>query len=238
MKDCGFVKVSARFDNINNKNTAIGYAFDRHGNYVFPKDARYEVAVNLPFPFGRLVSPIEYGIFLGYGCKSCGFEYDGYYEFGSPCKNCGRRTVVSLTRPPHDKMRNIPHIHGNYWVFELHILDYDVSVALGEFLGIDFDSQLRFSCKGSWHNFCNDSSGFDICHVSCLNRLIETSIKEKVKGIDLFMKLYPDEGKVLCGYGRNYKVFKYWKDGELRPVSEYFVSRSKGIPVHGYVTRR
>jgi len=163
--------------------------------------------------FGYLSSSVEYGRFSGYVCSSCGFGYEGFYAFGSPCSKCGvKDSVVSL-------VRGKPHIHGKFWVFELHVLDHDVAVTLGEFLGVKFDDMLRFSCKGSWHNFRNDSSGFDICHVNCLDNLIHERVNSGLSGSDLFMRLYPDEGKVLNGCN---KIVQYWKNSELKPITEYF----------------
>jgi len=168
-----------------------------------------------------MVSPVEYGWFVEYVCGVCGFSFGRSWQWDSPCPKCGcGKTDVKCVGNPHK--------HGKFWVFELHILDRDVAVTLGEFLGVDFVNQLGFSCKGSWHNFRNDSSGFDVCHVDCLNSLIETRIKENIKGIDLFMNQYPEEGKVLTG---NNKVVQYWKNSQLRHVSEFYASRGKGIPV-------
>jgi len=168
-----------------------------------------------------LTSSVDFGLFVAYGCEACGFEYDGFYEFGSPCKRCGSKSVVSLTK-------GNPHEHGKYWVFQLHILNHEVAVTLGEFLGVEFDNQLRFSCKGSWHNFRNDSSGFDVCHVNCLNDLIETRIKENVSGLNLFMANYPEEGKVMLG---NNKFVKCWINGEVLSPPDYFARKGKGVPV-------
>ena len=165
--------------------------------------------------FGSMSSSVEYGRFVCYTCVKCGSNFD-YYPFGSPCPTCGadKDSVISLTK-------GYPHIHGKFWVFELHVLDHDVAVTLGEFLGVRFDDMMRFSCKGSWHNFRNDSSGFDICHVNCLDNLIRERVETGLTGQELFMRLYPEEGKVLNG---NNKIIKYWKNSELKDVSEYFDS--------------
>lgn len=152
---------------------------------------------------GRLVSPIEYGRFDEYVCGKCGFGFGRVWQWGNKCPKCGARDTIS-------KCFGNPHIHGKHWIFELHILDYPVSVALGEFLGVRFDEQLKFSCKGSWHNFRNDSSGFDICHVDCLNNLIDARIRENIIGEELFKAQYPEKGKILTG---NNKIIKEWKNG-------------------------
>lgn len=169
--------------------------------------------------FGNIWSPVQYGVFQQMICADCVRPFVGVWG-SNPCKFCGSKKV----KP---QVEGNPHKHG-FWVFELHILDHNVAVALGELLGVEFDNQLRFSCKGSWHNFRNDSSGFDVCHVSCLNDLIETRMVEGLRGQELFMSIFPEEGKVLTG---NNRVIQYWKNSRLRPVSEYFLSRGKGIPV-------
>lgn len=220
----GSVELFACFDGLG-RNASVRHAFSRwDGSFGYPSDARYEIEVDLPFPIGRLISPVEHGIFLGYQCSNCGFEYEGYYRFGSSCKICGQKSVKV-------KVDGSPHIHGDYWVFELHVLDPSVSVALGELLGVDYDRQLRFSCKGSWHNFRNDGSGFDVCHMDCLSRVIDSAIQDNLRGLELFKSLYPEEGKIVSGYGQKQEVVKYWKDTELRPISEYFSKIGIGCPV-------
>lgn len=169
---------------------------------------------------GRMWSEVEFGQFVSMVCAECGEDMRGKVWGVDACPKCGGLKVVA-------KVRGKPHVHGKYWVFELHILNHDASVTLGELLGVEFDNQLRFSCKGSWHNFRNDSSGFDVCHVNCLNDLIETRIKKDVSGIDLFMANYPEEGKVMLG---NNKFVKCWIEGEVLTPSEYFVRTGKGIP--------
>jgi len=164
---------------------------------------------------GRMISLIEYGRFDEYVCKNCGFGFGRKWFWCDPCPKCGSRDTSS-------KCLGNPHVHGKFWIFELHILDHSVAVTLGEFLGVEFDNQLRYSCKGSWHNFRNDSSGFDVCHVNCLNDLIDMRIRNNLRGEALFMANYPKEGKILLG---NNKIIKYWKNGIFRPKSEYFEAR-------------
>ena len=161
---------------------------------------------------GRLTSVTPYGLFVDYKCKSCGFEYEGsFYLLHSPCKKCGQPTVEVVP------LGN-PHINKRYWVFQLHLQGYKVRETLGELLGVTVDNQLHFSCKGSWHNFDNNSSGFDICHVNCLNDLIETRIKKNLRGLELFMNNYPEEGKVLTG---NNVDKQCWINGKTLPCEEY-----------------
>lgn len=165
--------------------------------------------------YGRLNSVVEFGRFLRYECSDCGVVAN---RFGYPCERCGKKSV-------HSVASGNAHKHGEY-VFELHVLDHDVAVTLGEFLGVRFDNQLGFSGFGSWHNWRNDSSGFDICHVNCLDNLIHERVSSGLSGTDLFMKVYPKEGKMFNGAN---KVLGYWRDGQLASVNDYFVSKGKGI---------
>jgi len=193
------------------------------GNFLYPPESRYEIDLDLPFPIGRISSPVEYGVLKDVVCGSCGYSMFGKAWEVDPCPECGSLKVKA-------DVLGKPHQHG-LWVFELHVLDEKTQHILGELLNIDYDRQLRFSGKGSWHQWSNDGSGFDICHLRCLDRALIHHFQDNLSGLNLFMKLYPDEGKVLNGYGKKFKVFKYWKDGELRPISEYFVKSGIGCPV-------
>lgn len=197
--------------------------FSSQGSFLYPSESQYEIELNLPYPIGRLVSPVEHGELLDVVCAKCGHSMSGKTWEVDPCPECGCLKV----KPD---VLGKPHLHG-IWVFELHVLDEKTQFILGEIFDIDYDRQLRFSGKGSWHSWSCDGSGFDICHIRCLDRALKLHFVDGLTGLDLFMKMYPDEGKVLNGYGQEFKVFKYWKDGELRPVSEYFVKSGIGCPV-------
>lgn len=196
---------------------------DRVPIYNFPSDAKYRIEIDLPYPIGNLVSEIEYGVFVDVVCAKCGNSMFGKQWGTEPCELCGSVNVTP-------SVKGAPHCHGN-WVLEVHILDEKVQNVLGEILGTEYDRQLRIYGKGSWHQFTNDGSGFDICHVRCLDKALYTRFTENISGLPLFMKLYPQEGKLLNGYGQNFKVYKYWVNGELRPISEYFVKKGIGCPV-------
>lgn len=201
--------------------------------FGFPEGAKYEAVIDLNDRFiGQLVSPVEFGEFRFYGCSFCGYKFldsEGnrlYYKFGSPCLRCKRFRVRSICD-------GSPHIHGKYYAFQLHIQDLKVRDALGEFLGIDRDRMLGFSCRGSFHNHRNDQSGYDVCHVNCLDELIDIRIKKGLTGIDLFKFNYPDLGVVFTG---NHDPLAAWKNGdvlsfnELEAVkSEYLDRKARGL---------
>ena len=191
--------------------------FDEFG-FRYPKDAKYRIELDLGMPLREsLESPIECGFFLYYGCPNCGYKFEDkkgkrlYYPFGSLCPKCHKKTVESIC------LGN-PHIHRRYYVFQLHILDLKVRDLLGYFLGADSDSMLGFSCKGSWHNFRNDSSGFDICHKNCLDELIMLRKHTNKTGIELFKHKFSELGVVFTG---NYNSITAWKDGRTLSDSEF-----------------
>lgn len=186
--------------------------------FGYPEDATYELEIDLSYPIGSLYSPIEYGEFLYYGCTRCGYKfYDDEsekklrYNFGDACPRCGKHRVESICDGK-------PHKHRRYYVFQLHILDLKVRDMLSTFLGVDPDSCLGFSCKGSWHNHRFDNSGYDVCHKNCLDELIDFRLRENLRGIDLFIAKYPELGVVFTG---NYDPLTGWKDGEQVSQSEF-----------------
>ncbi len=210
------VKVNVLFESRGSRRANHDYLYCRKVGldsyvYGFPSDVSYEVELDLGYHIGTLRSPIEYGEFLYYGCTSCGYRFFDaesrsrtQYIFGSPCPQCGKHTVHSICD-------GSPHMHRRYYVFQLHILDLSVRDTLSAFLGVDPDSCLGFSCKGSWHNFRNDNSGYDVCHKNCLDNLIHLRIQRNLSGVDLFKTLYPELGVVFTG--KNYPLTG-WKDGE------------------------
>lgn len=216
VREYDYVKVYCLYDYRMSKSARDRYLLrpipDRinESEFGFPVNAKYEVSIDLKNPFiGELVSPLEYGIFLFYGCKSCGYKFldaEGnriFYSFGSPCPRC-KGKIESMCD-------GSPHKHREYYVFQLHIKDLKVRDALGEFLGAERDRLLGFSCKGSWHNFRNDTSGFDVCHLNCLDELIDVRIKKGLTGVDLFKFNYPELGVVYTGA---YDPLTGWKDGK------------------------
>lgn len=162
-------------------------------------------------------SPVEYGRFLRYVYDDIGRQVglvvwsplsgDRFVKFGS------------------EDTKN-PHRHG-IWIFELHVLDHEVSLALGNYLGLPYGYKMW--TKGSWHYFNNDASGFDICHVRCLSKLltavendvcrlrkdtgwtIDEALKHRINGQKLFMKVFPDAGKIQKG---NNRLVAGWLEGE------------------------
>lgn len=187
----------------------------------------HEVDINaVPLLYAPEIKCKEFGTFHGVMCAKCGYNMGGKRWGIDPCPKCG-----SLKVKP--KTEGNPHAHGN-WVFELH-LDEEIESKLCKLLGIRYDPPIDvelYSCYHSWHNFRPDSSGFDICHVNCLDKLIDARINQNLKGDNLFMHVFPKEGKVKQLYARG-KVIRYWENGEYKPLSVYFAKYhpKKHVPV-------
>lgn len=187
--------------------------------YGYPPDAKYYIEILLPNTV--LKSEVEYGEFDVYGCRSCGYRYDDElgnrkkYKFGKPCDRCGQKPVRDENKRIIEGVDSLtfgePHKHG-YFVFQLHILDLKVRDFLGNWLGdLDRDRSLGFWVKGSWHNFVNDFSGFDVCHTNCLGELIDARLSTNLKGYQLMIDKYPEKGLVFTG---NNRLLRAWRDSQ------------------------
>ena len=93
-------------------------------------------------------------------------------------------------------MRNHKHIHNTKEQnIAYHVGDHDLTKFLCNYMGIPYKARL-YLAKG--HFMSTDSSGLDVCHLSCLKRLLDTSIHTGYEGRALLQASFL-RGKMLVG---------------------------------------
>jgi len=93
------------------------------------------------------------------------------------------------------------HYHNNKLEYMYHITDHDLCKFLSNYLGIPYKSRIFL---GKTHFISTDSSGFDFCHINCLEHLLYRSL-EGFEGTELLRRTSLNV-KVLVG---NKTVFKW-----------------------------
>lgn len=125
------------------------------------------------------------------------YRYDGDYTLRPTDSNYRVRKCIQRLR---DKTTPISEGHAHYHnnklqVIRFHIQDLDLCKYLCNLLGLEYRSRIYI---GKGHFISTDSSGLDICHLGCLEQLLDTSIQTQLEGTHLLKKAF-SHGKLLGG---------------------------------------
>lgn len=125
------------------------------------------------------------------------YRYDNDYTL-TPYNRKGevRKCIQRL----HNKTTPITEGHAHYHnnklqVIRFHIGDHDLCKYLCNLLGLEYRSRIYI---GKGHFISTDSSGLDVCHLSCLEQLLDKNIETEREGSWLLQSAF-SHGKLLVG---------------------------------------
>jgi len=125
------------------------------------------------------------------------YRYDNDYTL-TPYNKKGK--VRECIQRLHNKTTPIRegHIHRHNQkeqIIRFHIGDHDLCKYLCNLLGLEYKSRIYL---GRNHYISTDASGLDVCHLGCLEQLLDTSIETEKEGTWLLKSAFI-HGKLLVG---------------------------------------
>jgi len=125
------------------------------------------------------------------------YRYDGDLTLRPTDSNYRLRPCIQRL---HNKTTPITEGHAHHHnnklqMIRFHIHDHDLCKYLCNLLGLEYRSRIYL---GKNHYISTDSSGLDICHLSCLEQLLDKNIETEREGTWLLKSAF-SHGKLLVG---------------------------------------
>jgi len=146
--------------------------------------------------FNKILHSIGYKPF--HNSNNTTFRYEDDLALGILDRNYRERRCITRLRNKQTIIERYHlHFHNNKMqIVEYHVKDHNLTKFLCNFLGLPYKSRIYLP---HGHLLATDSSGFDVCHITCLQQLLDKSIETDKEGIEL-LKLTFLHGKLMvCG---------------------------------------